>query len=131
MRVLVGLFVVVIALTGCSNEQPTDEPQRTAPSSTPQLSRDDAFVKVVTERSPQLAVIPDAKLVGIGEDMCGALEQVAPVDEQEFVIAVESFSEGTDGILTRGESAYFIGAASAAYCPEISEQLTDLTGSQV
>lgn len=134
MRFIAIILATMLLVMGCSNDAP-DEPRDTPSSSSAPgygYSAEEEFVRTVTEKSPQLSTLPEQQLIDSGRDACDGLEMMEPeITGQEFVIAVESFSEGTSGLLTPDESAYFIGAASGAFCPEYMDDIQALAGGNV
>lgn len=130
-KILVVLLMGILAV-GCSNNN--DEPKET-PSSSPSGDGSqlygpplyDAYLFTVREEIPHLLILRDGAIIRTGKNVCTTLEDYSPLTQAELYDAITGFSRGS-GFMNPEESAYFIGVSAGAFCPDIADEIEDLTG---
>lgn len=132
------ILVTLMLVMSCSNTAPNDEPKENPSASSsgsggqiygPPLY--DAYLFTVRKEIPHLLILRDGVIIKVGKKVCDALEEASPVSTEEFVFAAHRLSQGSDGIMTPKQSAYFMGASAGAFCPDIADEIRDLTGGSV
>jgi hypothetical protein len=106
------LAVLGLTLSSCSSDTTYKSGFDNDPDP---VSRDDVFLEVVREDTPELSAVPDAEVIGIAKQVCRDIDTI-PLDTPElFGIYMMSAAEEVDDPQSMG---FFFGAAIETYCPE-------------
>lgn len=128
MKKIIVAIAAVLALSGCSISIDSKPSESATPTETlSQSDVDTAFLDVVRDEIPAFADAPDSTIITAGNELCTILEDASPLDVSEVIGIATGFADGT-GVLTDDEGLFFTGASAGAYCPDIAEEIMDLTG---
>lgn len=131
-RLASGLLLSLLLLVGCgpidSNNDPVDNESKSQ-SATPSITettpeptqsttlpanKDDAYL-IVVKRHIDYSNLDDEQLLRLADSACSSAR-----DGDDFFKTVDRMEESG---LTENDSAYLVGAAFAAYCPEQLENI--------
>lgn len=132
--ILATLMLVMSCSNTAPNDEPKDNPSASSSGNGSQLYGPpiyDAYLFTVRKEIPHLLILRDGVVIKAGKEVCDALEEASPLSTEEFVFAATRLSQGSDGIMTPKQSAYFMGASAGAFCPDIADEIRGLTGSGV
>lgn len=100
LKIVAGGMLIALALTGCSEQ-----------------SSDSAYLSSLRASEPALAEVPDDDLIAVGQGACDLF------DEQGFDAGLSSLIDRSAGAgISSSGAGQIAGAATAAYCPEYSDE---------
>lgn len=102
-------MLAVVALAGCSSGSSSTH------STTPHAAADRVAYLAAVQSRLDVSMYDDAKLVGIAHSACTMLDTGSTTAD-----VINTMTDNTNGRYTHSDLAYWVGAATSAYCPEHS-----------
>jgi len=128
-RVIAAVVLAVVLISGCSvsiDSKPSESSTSASPSQKVQAqSPSQVFLTVVHKQIPVTAVIPDNKLVTLGNAICSDFRSDADITNSDLLAYIMGISKGSKGNFTIKDSAALVAAAGYALCPEVLKQPLD------
>jgi hypothetical protein len=119
-KIIAVIVLTLVMLTACESTSTT---QHHASQHKP-ASVDAIYLKVIHQTIPQTKSVPDATLISTAKGVCRTFNSV-PINDMTVSAFGDGFVNGGKGIFSYADAGSFLGASTAAYCPDVSERLSD------